>query len=342
MMKRGCVALAFAVALLAQQPPHLRADVNLVRVPCAVRDANGAPAQGLRGEDFVVLDDGVPQPVKYVWQELDLPLTVGLISDCPCLVASLFDPPRQSLMQFVTRVVSPEDRAFLVSVGRQQRLVADFTNSAESLRAGLRGLDQQTAAVLGEACSGTHLTKWSQSAPPCGGETLWNGVFFAARLKMGPQSGRKAMLLFTDGRDTGSDHGLSDAIEACQGAGTVVYSIRYGPLKHGPRAATIFANIVSPPTIFLDKDPNPEFTKARRELERIARETGGLAFDGEYYSKPDRLTAIFDRIESDLRSQYVLAYRVPSAHAPGSYHRISVKVRRPGLTVRARPGYYAP
>ena len=339
---KHCAALALAAALPAQPPPDLRADVNLVRVPCAVREANGAPAQGLRGDQFVVLDDGVPQPVEYVWQELDLPLTVGLISDCSCLIAALMDSQRKPLMQFIARVISPQDRAFLVSVAKQQRLAVDLTNSVDSLRAAVEGLGQREGAVLGEACSGAHPTRRSSASPPCGGQTLWNGVFFAARLKMRPQSGRKALLLFTDGRDTGSDHGLTDAIEACQAAGTAVYSIRYGPIRHGHRAATVLADIVSPPAIFLVKDPYAEFTRAARDLERISRETGGLEFDAEYYTRPDKLTAIFDRIESDLRSQYVLAYRLPATHAPGTYHRIAVKVARPGVTVRARVGYYAP
>ena len=87
-MKRHWVALAFAVPLLAQPPTVFHEDVNLVRVPCTVRDSNGAAAHDLRRDEFVVLDDGVPQQVKYIWQESDLPLTVGLIADCSCSQSS--------------------------------------------------------------------------------------------------------------------------------------------------------------------------------------------------------------------------------------------------------------
>lgn len=314
-MKRHWVALTFAVPLLAQPPTVFREDVNLVRVPCTVRDSNGAAAHDLRSDEFVVLDDGVPQQVKYIWQESDLPLTVGLIADCSCSQSSFLSQQRQTLMQFVSRILSPQDRAFLVSVAEQQKLVTDLTSSVESLRAGTEGLGIEEAAVLGEPCSGENPTVWSRHSPPCGGKTLWNGVFFAAKLKLRPQAGRKAMLLLTDGWDTGSDRGVTDAIEACQGADTVVFSIRYNPYKFSL----------------------PALTRGQHDLQRIARETGGLAFEGE----SDKLPAIFDRIEADLRSQYVLGYTPSAAQNPGSYHKIKVKVTRPGLAVRARQGYYA-
>lgn len=165
-------------------------------------DANGAPAQGLRRDEFVVLEDGVPQKVKYLWQELDLPLTIVLIADISCTQLRLLDQHRQTAQQFLSRVLSQNDRAGLVSVEKQQRLVTDLTDSFERLRAGAESLGKQQAEVLGEPCSGKHPTEMTAIDPPCGETALWNGVFFSARLKLRPQPGRKAMLLLTDGWDT--------------------------------------------------------------------------------------------------------------------------------------------
>ena len=293
-------------------------DVNLVRVPCVVTDANGVPVLGLRREEFVVREDGVPHEVKYLWQEADLPLTVGLVADVSGSEYRFIEQHRQTVLGFLSQILSPRDRAVLVSVERQQRLVTDLTNSIERLRTGVEVLDQEAAEILGDPCAGRrqHLL-FTTILKPCGGTALWNGVYFAAKLKLRPLPGRKAMLLLTDGWDTGSDHGLEDAIESSQSADTMVYSIRYADTK----LSSAFAH---------------ELTKAKRDLERITRETGGLAFEGE----AEKVPGIFKSIETALRSEYVIGYTVTPPRRARRYHKISVTVTRPDLTVRARDGYY--
>jgi VWFA-related protein len=162
---------------------------------------------------------------------------------------------------------------------------------------------------------------------------LWNGVFFAARLKLQAQSGRKAMLLLTDGWDTGSDHRLTEAIQACQAADATIYSIRY-----------VDPALLLPNTIQKLK-PSTErgikrrmeriFAVAKRDLQRISHETGGKTFEGESANLP----AVFNEIETAIRSEYVLGFIDPAAGQRNSYHKIKVRVKRPGLVVRARDGY---
>lgn len=311
--------LVCSVPLFAQLPPRFHADVNLVRVPCVVTDANGGAVQDLRSDDFVILEDGVPQKVKYLWQEMDLPLTVGVVG---CCIAT---PHQRAVLELFSRMLSPEDRAFLVSAGSQPRLLTDWTNSAEQLRAGPHDVDAPAAPILGEPCSGTHPTSWSNQPPPCGDTVLWDSVFFAARLRLRVQDARKAILILADGWDTGSDRGVTDAIEACQGADAVVYSIRVPSMWD------------STPLLLPTTGPYRAAKKAKSELQLISRETGGLALAG----KEDQMPALFRRIEADLRSQYVLGYTASTIHIPGSHHTIKVKIKRPALTVRARTGYYA-
>jgi Ca-activated chloride channel family protein len=312
--------LVFAVPVLAQLQPSFRVDVNLVRVPCVVADASGAPVPGLRREDFVVLEDGAPREVKYLWQEADLPLTVGLVADVSGSEYRFIEQHRQTVLQFLSQILSSNDHAFLVSVEKQQRLVTDLTNSIEKLQAGVEVLGRREAGILGDPCAGRRRRfLFTTMVFPCGGTALWNGVFFAAKLKLRPQPGRKAMLLLTDGWDTGSEHGLVDAIEACQGADTMVYSIRYADPAWGSVAAR-------------------QLARGKRDLERITRETGGLCFEGE----SEKVPGIFNSIETALRSEYILGYTPTAARHRQDYHRITVMVARPGLTVRARDGYYAP
>jgi hypothetical protein len=109
--------------------------------------------------------------------------------------------------------------------------------------------------------------------------------FFTAKLKLSRGEGRNAMLVLTDGWDTGSNHGLIDSIRACQRSEAVVYAIR-----------------TTDPAI-LSAWPL-QLARGKSDLARIARETGGLCFDGSRAQLAD----VFDRIEADLSSQYVLGY----------------------------------
>jgi VWFA-related protein len=77
--------------------------------------------------------------------------------------------------------------------------------------------------------------------------------------------------------------------------------------------------------------------RGKSDLDRLSRETGGIAFDG----RTDELPSIFDRIETDLRSVYVLGYTPSRAPGKRGERKIQVRVTRPGLTVRAQEHYYA-
>lgn len=317
------VALLFTVPSLAQSPPVFRSDVNLVRVPCIVTQRGGATVHDLRQEEFVVLEDNVPQQTQYVWHEKDLPLYVVLVNDSGCYSPDFIAQHRQTISQFVRRVLSGRDLAGIVSATDQARLVIDLTDSVEMLQyRAEQPFGDPRPGILGSPCVGTNHPFMPRLNSPCGFKALWNAVFFAATLKLRPRVGRKAVLLLTDGLDTGSDHGLREAIAACQNADAVVYSIRWAVAD--PNAGGMRGEYAH----WRDR--------GKPDLEWIARDTGGLAFEGS----KNNLEEIFGRIEADLRDQYVLGYVARGTKARRSYHKIRVKVTRPGTTVRAREGYY--
>jgi VWFA-related protein len=130
---------------------------------------------------------------------------------------------------------------------------------------------------------------------------------------MRPESGRKAMIVISDGLDGGSRVTLSTAIEMAQRADTLVYTIRFTGSNQGRNSSEGVA-----------------------VLERLAEETGGAYYDATENRKLDR---VFASIEEELRNQYNLGF-TPDALTSG-YRRIRVSVKRPGMTVRARDGYYS-
>ena len=155
---------------------------------------------------------------------------------------------------------------------------------------------------------------------------LYDAVLLAADELMRKQSGRKALILLTDGVDTGSKVSLSSAIEAAQRADTLVYSI----LFEDPGA---YSGGRGPGGIHLPMNmPN-----GKKVLEQISRETGGRLFE---VSKKQTLAKVYDEIDEDLRHQYSLGYSPDRTDTAGAYHRIRLTTKQKGLTVQTREGYY--
>jgi Ca-activated chloride channel family protein len=134
-----------------------------------------------------------------------------------------------------------------------------------------------------------------------------------------PVEGRKAIIVLSDGMDTGSDIRLSDVVEMAQSAGTVVYSIKYASPMRFLSISGAITQAVS------------------RGLERLSRETGGLIFG----NPGNKISAVFAKIEADLRNLYVLGFTPPAEARDGKFHKLEVTTTRPDLRVRARAGYWA-
>jgi VWFA-related protein len=311
---RATLALVSATLLSAQQSPDIRVDVDLVTVSCSVTD-RGVPARGLKREDFNLLDDGQPREIRNFWQEADLPLTIAFVADVSGSQAGFIKSHREAVAQFFKQVMSPRDRAMVVAVARQAWLLSDLTGSPGDLSAAVEKIGTRQgkeSPMLGPPCRNAGFPH------TCGGTALWHGVYYAA-LQLKPVSGRKAIIILSDGMDTGSDISLTDVVEMAQSAEVVVYSIKYAnPMRFISLAATI-AQAVS------------------RGLERLSRETGGLNFPNPGH----KISDVFTQIESDLRNLYVLGFTPPNEARDGKFHKLQVTTMRPDLTVRTRSGYWA-
>ena len=310
----------FSVALLlaAQQKPDISVDVDLVTVACAVTDHSGVPQKGLALVDFDLRDNGQPREVRNLWQESDLPLTVALVADVSGSQAGFIKSHREAVAQFLTQVIGPRDRAMVVEVAHDSRLISDLTGSVNDLHAAVERIGARAgvqAPQLGPPCRNTSFPR------TCGGTALWHGLYYAAK-QLKPVSGRKAIVVLSDGMDTGSDITLTNLIEMAQSAEVVVYSIKYAnPMR--------FISIIG----HLECGAQA----VSRGLDRLSRETGGVAFPN-----PGRkISEVFSQIESDLRSVYVLGFTPPADGRDGKFHKLEVKTVRPDLVVRARTGYWA-
>jgi Ca-activated chloride channel family protein len=298
---------------VAGQAPNLRVDVDLVTVPFSVSERGGAPVRGLHKEDFRILDNGQPLEIREFWQESDLPLTVAVVADVSGSQSAFVKTLRQDVARFLRQVVGARDRAMVVEVAQQAWLISDLTVSNEALEAAVDQVGTRAgreSPLLGPPCRNPSIPH------ACGGTALWHGLYYAAQ-KLKPVPGRKAIVVMSDGIDTGSDISVGKLIEMAQSAGVLVYSIKYLNRARYFSLGAAIAQAVS------------------HGLERLSRETGGLT-----YSNPGKDTSdVFSQIEADLRNIYVLSITPPPAAHDGKFHKLEVSTIRPNLLVRSRTGY---
>jgi Ca-activated chloride channel family protein len=302
-----------AAILVAQRKPDIQVNVDLVTVACAVDTRDGTPARNLTANDFKVLDNGQPRAVQNLWQEADLPLTVALVADVSGSQAGYIKSHREAITQFLKQVIGPRDRVMVVEVAQKAWLIAGLSNVDVSAAVEEIGAPAgRQSPLIGPPCRNTSFPH------SCGGTVLWHSLYYAAK-QLKPVEGRKAIVVLSDGLDTGSDFRLSDVIEMAQSAGTVVYSIKYASPMRFLSITGAIAQAVS------------------RGLERLSRETGGLVFANPGHKTSD----VFARIEADLRNLYVLGFTPPVDVRDGKFHKLEVTTTRSDLHVRARAGYWA-
>jgi VWFA-related protein len=290
------LACFFAAVPASQETPSFRSNVELVALPCTVVDAHGAAVTGLKREDFRVTDNGARRIVEHLWLDTDQPLTLGILIDASESQHDQLAEHRQTALELMQRILRPGDRVFVISVDEEVR-------SWDDLKAGMPG------ELFGQPCPKHQFsTPGVRPVSVCGASPLWNAIYDAARLKLRPLTGNKALLILTDGFDSGSTHTWRQAVDELHRADATVYAIQYQS-KFGGKYAP--------------------------ELYRLVANAGGTWFSapaGDY-------RAVVSRIETDVRHRYVLGFR-PEQLSGKTRHDVQVELTRPDLSVRARNTYY--
>lgn len=301
--------------LLAQDPlPTIKIDVDVVNILTSVRDKRGALIPSLQKEDFIILEDGKPQTIKYFTKETDLPLTIGLLVDVSGSQRNLIDIERSAASQFFRDVLRKKDLAFLISFGEENELLQDYTGSARLLTEGLSQLR------VSSGVGGIHPGPVPTMGGPRG-TVLYDAIFLAADEKLKGEVGRKVIVVITDGVDEGSRLTRNQAIEAAQKSDTVIYSIDYSD----PRAYGSFGGFGGG-------------GMGESELRKMSDETGGRVY------KVDRrhsLDEVFKELQDEMRSQYSIAYTPTNEVKDGGYRHLEVRLANKELKAQARKGYYA-
>jgi VWFA-related protein len=280
-----------------QKPPEvegtLKVSVDLVNVVFAVSESNNRFVSNLNKEDFLVEEDGKPQTISYFAREVTLPLTLGLLIDTSPSVEPILETEQSTAMEFLRAVLRKQDLALVMNFDRSVTLLQDFTSDLRRLEKAIRSVS------IG------------------GGTSVHDAIYLASDEKLKGESGRKAIILISDGGDTTSKLKMKEALEAAQRGDIIIFAIStpvVGPMMMGGGDAGI--------------------------LKKYSESTGGRAF---FPSKAQDFKKCFDAIQEELRSQYVISYTSTNAAKDGSFRSIKISVpSQKGLKVRAKKGYYAP
>ena len=149
-----------------------------------------------------------------------------------------------------------------------------------------------------------------------GATALYDAIFIAAR-RLEREPGRRVIVVVSDGQNTVSRVTRERALEEVNRTDAIIFGIC-------PIIRTEYDDFLPPP----DND-----------FDLLCRQTGGRVF---MVTSLSELTTGFAQLEAELRAQYVLSYYSSNDARDGRFRRIEVRVKRPGVTVRARSGYYAP
>ena len=244
-----------------QDKPTFSTGVKVVNLFANVRNKNGQIVKDLTKDDFLLDEDGRAQVISYFSQESDLPLTLGLLVDTSGSQRRLIGEERSASYRFFEQVLRPEkDVAFVIHFDFETELLQDITSSRKLLEQALDNLEapaqqyqqqrQQTQQPMpfpfpggggrrrgGPMGGGGGGGRTQRS----GGTVLYDAVLLASNELMRKQTGRKALILLTDGVDTGSKVSLFSAVESAQRADTLrlLHPLRRpGSVRRGLRNGT--------------------------------------------------------------------------------------------------------
>jgi Ca-activated chloride channel homolog len=176
-------------------------DVRLVELYAAVFDRAGHPVARLGAADFEVKDGGEPQELLRCDRVKDLPLHLLFAIDTSASMAASLPQVQRAALGFLERVLTPRDRAALLTFSDSPVLRAPFTGNLELLAGALAGLNAER------------------------GTALYDSLVFGLSYMKGVQHGQAALLLFTDGGDHVSRLTFDEALEFARRSGVAIYAI---------------------------------------------------------------------------------------------------------------------
>lgn len=297
----------------------IRVETDLVIIPTRITERGGKAVLNLKKEEFKVFENGIEQEIAY-FSNQEQPFTVALVLDMS--YSSVFKLPeiQNAALTFVNQL-RENDKVMVVSFDEKARILCEPTDNRKVLRLAIEGA---------KIASGTH---------------LYSALDLIYSEKFQNLSGRKAIVLLSDGVDTGSPKlTAGDILQEAAAADVLVYPIQYDTWDDVQKTRKNSAQI------FYDEDDRPysveaprvkgereaDYKEANNFYREISNQTGGTIFR---VSSITNLDQAFAKIADELRKIYSLGYYPDSERSAGVRYMTKVRVYRPNLLIRAKSGY---
>jgi len=343
MLRRiAVIAVLAAVAIVAtthaQEKPtgqgfSFRTGVELISVTATVTDEHGRFVPNLKADDFIVYEDGKPQPIQQFDSER-VPVSLGIALDTSgSMAGEKIAAAQAALNRFLYDLLGANDEVFLYRFDSRPELVSNWTSDRQAV-----------GRALG-------------TVRPSGGTAIYDTVAEAVPLAQKGTRRKKALVVISDGNDQNSRLRIDDVRQMIRESEVLVYAIGIDASGNPTQTYSAPQGIAKPvysPSPFPGKTPPPAQPAAKTPppppphrggasdrmnadaLRAITDDSGGRT---EIIVSANDLAPATAGIADELSRQYFIGY-TSSAPKDGRWHTIEVRLKKPGnLTVRARKGF---
>jgi Ca-activated chloride channel homolog len=308
-----------------EKPFSLKVNVDLVILNVAVVDEKGANVTALRKEDFAVYEDDVEQEVSH-FLPVEAPFHLVLALDTSISTRSSLSLIKKAASNF-TDQLRPSDRIAVTQIDFNLREVQDFTGNRKKLKGAIEGI--ATSAR--------------------GGSRIYDGVVQALKLLQKVESGRKAVIMLSDGMENASRIRFEDLRRLLAQSDVMFYPVTI--LNKGSQKDLLEDFIKKADK---KKPETPSYVENAKvslsileevyqiqteRLQTLTDETGGKIFLVRDLSD---LAEEYAKVAHELRNTFSLAYYSKNADRDGTMRRIRVEVKNPSYRVRYRTSYFVP
>jgi VWFA-related protein len=268
----------------------LRVDVPIVNIDAnVILDKTHQFVPGLKANNFLILEDGVPQTITSV-RVAQTPITAVMLLEFAANSYYLIND-MQNASYYFFRSLRPQDYVAVMTYDLRTHILTDFTNDKNTVAQALQSLIIPTF-------SDTNLF-----------DALYETLDRCSRIE-----GRKYIILIGSGRDTFSKLTLDKILAKVKASQNItIFSIGTGALlneMYGGRGGGMGAAIA-----------NMDYLQAQNQLKTFAAMTGGMSFSPMFQGA---LPDVFAEINDSIRNQYVLTYRPTNNKNDGSYRKVKV------------------
>jgi len=285
----------------------LTVDVDVVDVFFNVKEKNKF-VENLQKEDFELKETTHPQQIRYFSAESQTPLSLGVLIDTSDSEAAVLQKEHEVARRFFDQVLIAGDEGMVISFDSFVDVKQEFTGDHGVLVEAVGHARKEFSRASHEIDPG--------GVPRLRSTALFDSIVGSARYRFAQRSGRKAMIIITDGQDMGSRATARQAIEAALKSNTICYVLIVGDSRY--MTASSYDGV--------------------ERMKTLASETGGRVIPMD--RKLKNLESSLLAIASELRHHYSIGYTPSDRAHDGDYRKISLKCRR-GFKVQSRRGYYA-